>query len=198
MIDNEPWFIAKDICNVLGHTNSRVAIQMLDDDERGKESLPRQGQTWIVNESGLYNLIFRSNKPEAKAFRKWVTGEVLPQIRRNGSYTPKQVAKEVIDARCQAYETTEINGREVRVIDIDGTDYYHLKDVINVVGSATETQQTAKKLNAVKPLARKIWIYGVNYPSWFTNRLGVDLVLSASRKLRSERQVLLLEGGSYE
>lgn len=75
ILDGEPYFVVKDVCDVLGHTNPSVAIQMLDDDERTKKSLGRQGEAWFVNESGLYNLIFRSNKPEAKAFRKWVTSE---------------------------------------------------------------------------------------------------------------------------
>ena len=86
ILDGEPYFVAKDVCDVLGHTNPSVAIQMLDDDERTKKSLGRQGEAWFVNESGLYNLIFRSNKPEAKAFRKWVTSEVLPALRRTGRY----------------------------------------------------------------------------------------------------------------
>jgi prophage antirepressor-like protein len=92
MIDGEPWFCAADICVVLGHTNPSVAIQILDEDERTKKSLWRENQyignniAWFVNESGLYNLIFRSNKPEAKVFRKWVTAEVLPTLRRTGEY----------------------------------------------------------------------------------------------------------------
>ncbi len=86
ILDGEPYFVAKDVCDVLGHTNPSVAIQMLDDDERTKKSLGRQGDAWFVNESGLYNLIFRSNKPEAKPFRKWVTSEVLPALRRTGRY----------------------------------------------------------------------------------------------------------------
>lgn len=96
VIDNEPWFVANDICTVLGHTNPSVAIQMLDEDERAKKSLGRQGKAWIVNESGLYNLIFRSNKPEAKAFRKWVTSEVLPAIRKTGTYTIPQHTRQRI------------------------------------------------------------------------------------------------------
>jgi prophage antirepressor-like protein len=91
VIDNEPWFVIKDICTVLDHSNHKVAVQMLDEDEVRKvyltDKLGRKQETWIVNESGLYNLIFRSNKPEAKAFRKWVTSEVLPSIRKTGTYT---------------------------------------------------------------------------------------------------------------
>lgn len=86
MIKGEPWFVAKDVCEILGHTNPSMAISLLDEDERGKKSLGRQGEAWIVNESGLYALIMRSNKPKAKPFRKWVTSEVLPSIRKFGFY----------------------------------------------------------------------------------------------------------------
>ena len=64
-----------------------MAIESLDDDERSKYSLGRQGEVNIINESGLYALVFKSRKPEAKAFRKWVTSEVLPTIRKTGQYT---------------------------------------------------------------------------------------------------------------
>ena len=88
--DGEVWFVAKDVCDVLELTNPTVAIEALDEDERSKFFLGRQGEANIINESGLYALVFRSNKPEAKAFSKWVRSEVLPQIRRTGSYTTRK------------------------------------------------------------------------------------------------------------
>ena len=88
-INEEPFFVAKDVCDILQLTNTRMAVQALDDDERSKYRLPRQGETWCVNESGLYHLIFQSRKPEAKAFRKWVTSEVLPSLRMTGKYEIK-------------------------------------------------------------------------------------------------------------
>lgn len=88
-INEEPFFVAKDVCDILQLTNTRMAVQALDDDERSKYCLPRQGETWCVNESGLYHLIFQSRKPEAKAFRKWVTSEVLPSLRMTGKYEIK-------------------------------------------------------------------------------------------------------------
>jgi len=88
--DGEPWFVAKDVCDVLEISNSRDALQKLDDDERDcvgiTDAIDRDRQTNIINESGLYNLIFRSNKTQAKVFRKWVTSEVLPTIRKQGYY----------------------------------------------------------------------------------------------------------------
>lgn len=89
IINGEPFFVAKDVCDILQLTNPRMVVQSLDDDERGKYCLPRQGDTWCVNESGLYHLIFQSRKPEAKSFRKWVTGEVLPTLRKTGKYEVK-------------------------------------------------------------------------------------------------------------
>lgn len=88
--DNEPMFCLADVCKALELTNSRSVADRLEDDERCKLDLPRQGKTWFVTESGLYAVILRSDKPNAKKFRKWVTGEVLPSIRKNGGYIANQ------------------------------------------------------------------------------------------------------------
>ena len=90
IIDGEPWFVAKDVCEVLGITNSRDAVADLEQNELAPVKATSGGQRRemnVVNESGLYALIFKSRKPEAKAFRKWVTSEVLPTIRKTGEYT---------------------------------------------------------------------------------------------------------------
>lgn len=90
IIDGEPWFVAKDVCEVLGITNSRDAVADLEQNELASVKATSGGQRRemnVVNESGLYALIFKSRKPEAKAFRKWVTSEVLPTIRKTGEYT---------------------------------------------------------------------------------------------------------------
>lgn len=92
LIKNEPWFIAIDICNALGLSDTNKALLGLDEDEKRKhEQYSGTGRKpFLVNESGLYSLILRSRRPEAKVFKKWVTGEVLPSIRKTGSYTAKQ------------------------------------------------------------------------------------------------------------
>lgn len=82
----EPWFVAKDVCEVLGHSNASMALERLDNDERSKFNLGRQGETNIVNEAGLYALVLGPRKPEAHEFKRWVTHEVLPSIRRHGVY----------------------------------------------------------------------------------------------------------------
>ena len=90
LIDNEPWFVGKDICKALDISNPTVAMQRLDEDERAKFNLGRQGEANIVNEYGLYNLIMASRKSSAKKFKRWVTHDVLPSIRKTGSYSITQ------------------------------------------------------------------------------------------------------------
>lgn len=88
--DGEPWFVAKDICDILELTDVSQTVQSLDDDEKGTYSIRTLGgnqRMSVVSESGLYALVFKSRKLEAKAFRKWVTSDVLPAIRKTGQYT---------------------------------------------------------------------------------------------------------------
>ena len=90
VIDGVPWFVGKDVCDLLGLVNSRKSLQALDEDEKGVTNCYTLGgnqNLTFINESGLYHLIFISRKPEAKAIRRWVTGTVLPSIRRTGSYS---------------------------------------------------------------------------------------------------------------
>lgn len=90
MRDGEPWWVAKDIADVLDFRDAANAIRLLDEDEKGTQKVSTPGgeqEMSVINESGVYTLIMRSNKPEAKRFRKWVTSEVLPTIRKTGSYS---------------------------------------------------------------------------------------------------------------
>lgn len=92
-INNQAWFIAKDVCTALELSEVSNTVKRLDDDEKLTRTVFVSGQgreMWFINESGLYNLIFQSRKPEARAFRKWVTNEVLPSIRRTGAYGVEQ------------------------------------------------------------------------------------------------------------
>lgn len=87
IIDDQPWMVAKDVCDILEISNPTQAISRLEDDERSMFNIGRQGEVNIVNEYGLYSLILGSRKPEAKSFKRWVTHEVLPEIRKTGSYS---------------------------------------------------------------------------------------------------------------
>lgn len=111
VIDGEPCFVAKDVCDILGLEHITNALTKLDNDEKLTVKLLQSGQIrdmWVINESGLYALIIRSTKPQAKTFRKWVTGEVLPQIRKTGTYSlhnlPENVSAEIIALVKQLFE----------------------------------------------------------------------------------------------
>lgn len=90
LIDEAPWWVAKDLCDILGLGNARMALKKLDDDQKGVNQIDTLGgpQTLnIVCESGMWTLVVRSDKPEAKLVRRWLTDEVLPALRKTGSYT---------------------------------------------------------------------------------------------------------------
>ena len=93
----EPWFVAKDVCDVLQIKNSRQATSYLDGDERDvitNDTPSGEQEMSVVSEAGLYSLILRSRKPEAKAFKRWVTHEVLPSIRKTGAYVSPNLGLE--------------------------------------------------------------------------------------------------------
>src|ERR1700732_4982163 len=89
IIDGAPWWVARDVCNVLEMERPDAALRGLDDDEKGAHSVSTPGgdqRMSVISESGLYSMILRSRKAEARAFKKWITSEVLPEIRRTGGY----------------------------------------------------------------------------------------------------------------
>lgn len=102
MKDNEPWFVLKDVCEVLNLSTPKRVAERLDNDEVSLthliDAIGRKQETTIINEPGLYNVILRSDKPQAKPFRKWVTAEVLPSIRKHGAYmTPETLEQAVLN-----------------------------------------------------------------------------------------------------
>ena len=89
VIEGDAWFVAVDVCAVLAHSNPAMAVKGLDDDEKGISKVYTPGgvqDMTVISESGLYSLVIRSNKPEAKGFKRWVTHEVIPAIRKTGGY----------------------------------------------------------------------------------------------------------------
>lgn len=195
LINSNPWFIAKDVCDVLGLADTNMSLAKLDDDEKLTQKVFGSGQNrkmWMINESGLYALILRSNKPEAKAFRKWVTGEVLPALRKSGYYGVRPSDRsDYQDVRDIPYTYEEVNGYQVRTIVVDAEQYYSLGDLTTAIQTKTDVTQSAKKLNEKKPLARKLWVYGAPNPGWYVCHLGAQLMLSAARLLRIENQLKL-------
>ena len=115
VLNSEPMFCLIDVCRALGMSNPTMVAQRLDEDERTKLDLGRAGETNFVTESGLYAVILRSDKPNAKKFRKWITGEVLPSIRKTGSYGKPMTTAEKIQLLAQGNE--ELSGRVEKVED---------------------------------------------------------------------------------
>ena len=99
LVENEPWFVAKDVCDVLEIVNSRDALGRVDEDEKGVVSTDTLGgvqELQAVNEYGLYSLVLGSRKPEAKEFKRWITHEVIPSIRKHGAYMTPATLEEAI------------------------------------------------------------------------------------------------------
>lgn len=109
LINSEPWFVGKDVAEVLGYANASKALKdhVEDEDKLNNDSLSSLGQRggWLINESGLYSLILSSKLPSAKKFKRWVTSEVLPALRKTGQYQVKELsgselmAKALIEAQ---------------------------------------------------------------------------------------------------
>jgi len=122
IIGGEPWWVANDVCAVLGLADVRRAVERLEAEDRRQtpvlDARNVHQMTWVINEPGLYDLIIRSDKPAAKPFRRWVTGEVLPSIRKTGSYGRElsrlELAQMIVEAEkerlaieSQLHEATE-------------------------------------------------------------------------------------------
>lgn len=132
----EPWFVAKDVCDILGMSNPSMAVTALDKDEvaqidpkdyLGSENRSNQAVN-IVSEPGLYKLIMRSRKPEAKEFQRWVTHEVLPSIRRTGGYIPTTDADDdmtilakavMIGQRTMEAQNQQIAEQQTRIVELE-------------------------------------------------------------------------------
>lgn len=121
--DGEPMFVAKDVCRALGIGNSRQALQRLDNDEKGVSSIDTPGgeqQMQTVSEAGLYVLVLGSKKPEAKAFKRWVTHEVLPALRRDGGYmVERHESPEETMARAVLLAQTTIDRQKARIAELE-------------------------------------------------------------------------------
>lgn len=109
-IDDAPWFAAPDVAGILGYNQAKDMTRNLDEDEKGRQIVPTLGgdqELSIISESGLYNAIFRSRRDEAKEFRRWVTGTVLPEIRRTGRFAlaaaPTPISEPLVDVDCTRF-----------------------------------------------------------------------------------------------
>lgn len=124
-LGGEPWFVLRDVCEVLSLSTPAKVAERLDMDEVSQahitDSMGRPQETTIINESGLYNVILRSDKPEAKPFRKWVTAVVLPSIRKNGGYIAGQeeLSPQELMAKALLVAQKTIADREARISNLE-------------------------------------------------------------------------------
>ena len=174
--DGEPWFVLKDVCQILGTdtTQLKKVADRLDLDEKGRTQITTPGgvqETWIINESGLYSVILRSDKPEAKPFRKWVTSEVLPSIRKTGGYIAgqEQMTDTELMAAALLVANRQIKERDARISELSvqnaimqpKADYF---DELVDRNTLTNFRETAKQLKVpprafVRFLIEKKYIY---------------------------------------
>lgn len=163
MVNNEPMFCLMDICKALEIKNATDVSKRLDEDELTRLNLgSRAGETNFITESGLYAVILRSDKPNAKKFRKWVTSEVLPSIRKTGSYNKPMTTAEKIQLLAQGNE--ELNERvdivEEKVTDLENNmtiDYGQQIVIGDEVSKAVIDALGGKESTAYKEISRKVF-----------------------------------------
>lgn len=149
MKDGEPMFCLVDICKALEISNPSKVAQRLDNDERTKFELGRAGETNFITESGLYAVILRSDKPNARKFRKWITSEVLPSIRKTGAYGKPMTTAQKIQLLAQGND--ELNER----VDKVETMIYTLENDMPLYGCEIEDIQRHVKRRVVDILGGK-------------------------------------------
>ena len=172
-IDREPWFVAADVCKALELGNPSMTVERLDADEKGISSIDTLGgkqRMAIINEPGLYSVILCSRKPEAKAFKRWITHEVIPAIRKYGGYMTKSLLEQVLENPNLIYEfarrmLAEQQKNERLKQELDRAkpkaDYYdafiHPESCTNIRATAKELKVPEKMFTAF--LIRKRYLY---------------------------------------
>lgn len=164
IVEDEPWFVASDICKVLGLTNPTVSVQRLDDDERAKFNLGAHDSdgTNCVNEYGLYNLILASRKKEAKDFKRWITHEVIPQIRQTGGYQKKLSPQEMMRIQLGMIDEDRkwLKDHESRLENLENTstiDHGQQRGLESTVNKTVISVLGGKDSNAYKEMGRKVF-----------------------------------------
>ncbi len=158
-IDGEPWFVGRDVAEILGYSNPRDALaKHVDDEDKGVAKCDTLGgiqDLTIINESGLYSLILSSKMPTAKRFKRWVTSEVLPQIRKTGSYQRRLTPEEMM-----RIQLGMVDDHENRIQHIENTmtiDYGQQQELKKAVNKRVIEILGGKKAPAYKELSKKVF-----------------------------------------
>ena len=160
VIDGEPWFVGKDVAQMLGYAKPQNAIQIhVDEDDALKQgitdSMGRLQEMTVINESGLYSLILSSKLPTAKAFKRWVTAEVLPAIRQRGSYTMQQPMTPAQLIAAQAQVLVQMEQRMDAIQNQQTALEQRVETAIKVFSRPSEDHWKADTDNAIKELCQE-------------------------------------------
>lgn len=171
-VDGEPWFVAKDIAEILQYTNTQKAIRdHVDEEDKLTERIVLSGQNReviCINESGLYSLILSSKMPGAKRFKRWVTSEVLPQIRRTGTYQKPLTPQEMMRVQLGM-----IDGHEERITHLENTmtiDYEQQQELKKTVNKRVIEVLGGKKALAYKEMSKKVFSECNQYSGLFQSQ----------------------------
>lgn len=200
MQDGEPWFVAADVCRALEIANHRDALQRLDDDEKGvalTDTLGGKQESATVNEPGMYALVLGSRKPEAKAFKRWITHEVIPAIRKTGGYIAgeEKMTDDELMARALEVAQKKLAEREARIAQLTADNQKMLPkaeyfDELVERNLLTSLRTTAKELKIKEQtfinflMARKFIYRDKSAQKYSHSRIATSKTTSSQRENR--------------
>ena len=200
VIDGEPWLVGKDVATALGYTNPRKAlIDHVDDEDKNtvtiRDGIPGNPNMTVINESGLYSLVLSSKLPDAKKFRRWVTSEVLPSIRRNGGYIAGQESLTDMELLAKAFLVARktIDERNARIRELEVQSEANapkviFADAVSVSGSSILIGELAKllKQNGVENMGQNRLFDWMRKNGYLIRRNGTDHNMPTQRSMEME------------
>ena len=197
VIDGEPWLVGKDVATALGYTNPRKAlIDHIDDEDKNtvtiRDGIPGNPNMTVINESGLYSLVLSSKLPDAKKFRRWVTSEVLPSIRRNGGYIAGQESLTDMELLAKAFLVAQrtIDERNARIRELEVMNEANapkviFADAVSASGSSILIGDLAKllKQNGVENMGQNRLFDWMRKNGYLIRRKGTNYNMPTQRSM---------------
>ncbi len=180
-INNEPWFVLTDVCQILGLSNATEVAKRLDQEERSKSALGRQSKVNIINESGLYKVILRSKKKEANPFIDWITKEVLPTIRPISNIEHKSISKteETAPNEIQIFKKEQFG--QIRTLVVENSPWFVLRDVM-IILKLNNISELNKRLNPKGLRKTELLTKGGKQQFWIVNESNFYKCILRSNK----------------
>ena len=207
IIKDEPYWIAKDVCEILELKDVSMSLQRLDDDEKLIQKLFVSGQNrdvWLINEPGLYGLILTSNKPEAKLFKRWIKHELLPQVRKTGSYSAHNAkqdykAKELeIRMQRELRLSEQVNISKAKELKDTAKTFMEVLSDISLQGLACEITKliTGKEIIPRPALECKYWS-ATEIVNEFLEKTGIKFSAQKLGRIANKNDLKVDEYGKY-